>query len=51
VLAINGAAVTGLDDIARLLDHTWIGRPATITVLRAGRREELSLTPDERAPA
>ena len=49
VLTIHGEAVTGVDDIARLLDHTWIGRTASVDVLRSGVRMSVSLTPDERA--
>lgn len=51
ILAINGQPVTGLDDIARLLDHTWIGRTATLGVLRAGARLALDVVADERLAA
>jgi S1-C subfamily serine protease len=51
ILAVNGEPVTGLDDIQRLLDHTWIGREAAVTVLRSSGRTELALTPDERQAA
>jgi len=51
VLAINETAVTGLDDIHRLLDHTWIGREATLNVLRSGVRVDLGLVADERQVA
>jgi S1-C subfamily serine protease len=51
VLAINGVPVTGLDDIHRLLDHTWIGREATVSVLRGGVRMDLGLVADERQAA
>lgn len=51
VLSINGMAVTGLDDIHRLLDHTWIGREAVLSVLRSGLRVELGLVADERQAA
>ena len=51
ILDINAQAVTGLDDIARLLDHTWIGRTATLGVLRAGARLELDVIADERVAA
>jgi len=51
VLEINGASVTGLDDIHRLLDHTWIGREAKMLVLRGGARTELALIADERQAA
>lgn len=48
VLAINDQPVTGLDDVARLLDHTWIGRQAEVAVLRGGDRMALALLADER---
>jgi S1-C subfamily serine protease len=51
IVAINGEPVTGLDDIARVLDHTWIGRKATVSVLRTGGRVELEIVADERAAA
>jgi S1-C subfamily serine protease len=51
IVAINGEPVTGLDDIARLLDHTWIGRRATLSVLRTGGRTELEIVADERVAA
>lgn len=51
LVAINGASVTGLDDIARLLDHSWIGRTATLSVIRAGGRVELEIIADERVAA
>lgn len=51
ILAINGQPVTGLDDLARLLDHTWIGRRATLGVLRAGSRLQLDIVADERVAA
>ncbi|MFZ4808444.1 MAG: S1C family serine protease [Hyphomicrobiaceae bacterium] len=49
VLTIHGEAVTGVDDIARLLNHAWIGRTASAEILRSGVRMSVSLTPDERA--
>jgi S1-C subfamily serine protease len=51
VLAINGESVTGADDIARLLDHSWIGRSVSIEILRGSARLAVALTPDERAAA
>jgi S1-C subfamily serine protease len=51
IVAINGTAVTGLDDIQRLLDHTWIGREAAITILRGGTRLDVRIVIDERVAA
>jgi S1-C subfamily serine protease len=51
VLAINAVPVTGLDDIHRLLDHTWIGREATVSVVRGGAWVDLGLVADERQAA
>ena len=51
ILAVNSVAVTGLDDIHRLLDHTWIGREAMVSVLRGGGRMDFALVADERQAA
>ena len=47
VLAFAGTAVTGVDDLHRLLTEDRIGRASDITLLRRGRREVVAITPAE----
>jgi S1-C subfamily serine protease len=49
ILALDGAAVTGADDLIRLLAGDKIGSPVEIDMLRNGARQVLSLLPVERA--
>jgi S1-C subfamily serine protease len=51
VVRLDGASVTGVDDMVRLLDHTRIGKAIVIEVLRLGRLRSFTLTPPERAAA
>src|SRR3954471_8880610 len=48
ILALDGIAVTGADDLIRLLAGEKIGRPVEIETLHNGNRRTLSLVPDER---
>ena len=48
LLALDGQAVTGADDLIRLLTGEKIGRGIEIEVLRDGARKQLTLTPEER---
>jgi S1-C subfamily serine protease len=48
VLSLDGTAVTGADDLIRLLAGDKVGRPVEIETLRNGERRRLSLVPDER---
>ena len=48
LVAMEGQAVTGADDLIRLLGADKIGRPVEFTVLRGGRLERMSVTPRER---
>ena len=51
IVALDGVAVTGVDDLSRLLDHTVIGRQVIATVLRDNARLELFIAPvDREAP-
>ncbi len=43
--------VTGVDDMIRLLDYTWIGKAIVIEELRLGRLRSFTMTPPERAAA
>jgi S1-C subfamily serine protease len=49
ILALDGTAVTGADDLIRLLAGDKIGHAVEIEILRKGTRRVLSLVPDERA--
>jgi S1-C subfamily serine protease len=49
ILALDGTAVTGADDLIRILAGEKIGRTVEIETLRNGSRQALSLVPDERA--
>ena len=48
VVALDGSAVTGVDDITRLLDASRIGRQVDLRVLRGSGLVAASLVPDER---
>src|SRR5471032_83992 len=47
VLAFAGEAVTGLDDLHRLLTEERIGVPQTLVILRAAARRTLTIVPGE----
>lgn len=47
VLAFDGGAVTGIDDLLRRLTDDRIGVPTPLTILRAGRRRQLTIVPSE----
>jgi S1-C subfamily serine protease len=49
VVRLDGAPVTGVDDLVRLLDRSRIGKRVTIDVLRLGRLRSFAMTPIERA--
>jgi S1-C subfamily serine protease len=48
LLALDGQAVTGADDLIRLLTGDKIGHGLEIDLLREGTRKQLTLTPEER---
>jgi S1-C subfamily serine protease len=50
VLAVDGAAVTGIDDLLRLLTDERIGMPVAMTLLRRGQRRQLTIVPSEHKP-
>jgi S1-C subfamily serine protease len=50
LVRIDGEAVTGIDDVARILDGRAIGRQVVATLLRAGQIVEVSMIPVERSP-
>src|SRR5262249_44286156 len=50
LVRIDGEAVTGIDDVARILDGRSIGRKVTAAVLRTGELVEAAMVPVERGP-
>src|SRR6185503_3171966 len=48
VLALDGEAVTGIDDLHRLLTADRIGSSAPLTILRSAQRQQLTVVPSER---
>ncbi len=48
VIALGEQAIAGADDLIRLLTGEKIGRPVEIEFLRAGQRQRVTLTPEER---
>jgi S1-C subfamily serine protease len=49
IVALDGLAVTGVDDLIRTLTGERIGRAVDIEVLRLGQRRRFNLVPAERA--
>ena len=49
IIALDGIAVTGADDVIRILTGERIGRTIEVEVLRLGTRRRFSLVPQERA--
>ena len=47
VVAVDGLPVRGVDDLQRLMSEERIGVPATLEVVREGRRRSVSLVPRE----
>jgi S1-C subfamily serine protease len=47
ILAFAGDAIAGIDDLHRRLTDDRIGIPSTLTILRAGHRRQLTVTPAE----
>jgi S1-C subfamily serine protease len=50
ILALDGAPVTGVDDLVRLLHGGRIGALSVVKVLRKGEVQDLAVTPTERRP-
>lgn len=49
IVSLDAEAVTGIDDISRLLDERRIGRRVTVGLLRDGRVSKIELVPEERS--
>ena len=50
LVAVDGLAVTGVDDLIRLLNADRIGRSVTVSALRLGKLRVFDVTPTERPP-
>jgi serine protease Do len=50
IVAFDRESVDGIDALHRRLTHERIGLPASLVVLRAGRRREMWITPVEAPP-
>jgi S1-C subfamily serine protease len=50
IVGLDQDVVTGIDDIARLLDGTRIDKRVSIRILRDGRLETVDIVPTERLP-
>ncbi len=48
ILSLDGTAITGGDDLIRMLAGDAIGRTVEIEILRSGSRHKLPLVPEER---
>jgi S1-C subfamily serine protease len=48
IVRLDGAPVTGVDDLIRLLNAERIGRAVTVDVLRRGQLRSFTLHPKER---
>ncbi len=48
LLAFDRSAITGVDDVSRLLDYSAIGRKITAAILRGEARFDVSILPVER---
>ena len=51
IVRVDGEAVTGVDDLIRLLNSERIGRPISVEVLRRGQLRSFDVTPRERSTA
>ncbi|HEX9648453.1 MAG TPA: trypsin-like peptidase domain-containing protein [Alphaproteobacteria bacterium] len=51
VVAIDGRAIEGVDDLVRALDGASIARTVTVSVIRRGARRDVSVVPVERSRA
>jgi len=49
LVALDGKPIEGVDELLRRLNGEQIGRTVTVSLLRAGARVDLTLTPGERA--
>ena len=50
IVGVDKELVTGIDDIARILDGSRIDKRVAIRILRDGRLETIDIVPTERLP-
>jgi len=50
ILSLDGASVSGIDDLHRLLTEERVGVPTPIAVLRRSERQEITIIPGEARP-
>lgn len=48
LIALDGVAIAGVDDVARVLDAGRIGQKAIVTIVRDGDKLDFSIFPEER---
>ena len=48
VVAFQGQAVAGIDDLHRVLAAHGVGVPSKVTVVRGGKKLDLEIVPEER---
>ena len=46
--SFNGKPVSGVDDLHRVLSEHGVGVKSTVTVIRAGKKLDFEVVPDER---
>lgn len=49
MIALDGIAIAGVDDVSRVLDAKHINQKVIATVLRSGKKLEFALVPEERS--
>jgi S1-C subfamily serine protease len=49
IVSFDGARITGVDDVIRILDAGRIGEALTVEVVRGGAKHKLAVVPTERA--
>jgi S1-C subfamily serine protease len=49
ILALDGVAISGADDLIRALDGDKIGRTVSLEMLRRGELRRVAITPSQRA--
>ncbi len=50
IVAVDGIAVCGVDELHRLMTEERIGKPVPITVLRLSQNLDITITPRESPP-
>ena len=50
IIAFNGRAITGIDDLHRQLTGERVDEPATLTIVRRTEKLDIPITPAESRP-